>query len=77
MHNDAHKKRVRGRRILKLTDLRELGIPYSDRQLRRLESQGLWPRRIQLEPGCKALGWFEDQIERRLAEAGGEAMKAG
>jgi len=43
----------------------EKGIPYSDR-LRRLEAQGLFPKRVSLVKGGAFRGWPEHVIDRHI-----------
>jgi predicted DNA-binding transcriptional regulator AlpA len=58
-------------RFLLYEDLRmQKGIPYSDRQLRRLEAKGTFPKRIALGGGS-IKGWPESIIDehfQKLAE---------
>ena len=42
------------------------GIPYSDRQLKRLEAKGLFPKRVPLAGGS-IKGWPECVIDEHLA----------
>ena len=48
-------------RLLRRPQLRELGINYTQKHLRDLESQARFPRRIQLGPNSVA--WVADEIE--------------
>jgi predicted DNA-binding transcriptional regulator AlpA len=41
------------------------GIPYSDRQLRRLEAKGSFPKRVSLAGGALK-GWPETVIDEHL-----------
>jgi len=41
-------------------------IPYSSRQLKRLEAKGLFPRRVPIAPGCAIKGWPSIVIEEHL-----------
>jgi predicted DNA-binding transcriptional regulator AlpA len=41
------------------------GITYSDRQLKRLEAKGLFPKRVPLAGGCLK-GWPEVVIDEHL-----------
>jgi hypothetical protein len=43
------------------TDLKKRGIPYSNVHLRRLESRGLFPRRIVLGAG-RFIAWDEHEV---------------
>ena len=43
----------------------EKGIPYSDRQLKRLEAQGMFPRRVPLAGGSLK-GWPEIVIDQHI-----------
>jgi predicted DNA-binding transcriptional regulator AlpA len=51
------------------------GIPYSDRQLKRLEAKGAFPRRVPLAGGSLK-GWPEIVIDQQL-EALAEMSRAG
>jgi hypothetical protein len=42
------------------------GIPYSSRQLKRLEARGLFPRRVPIAPGCSIKGWPSSVLEEHL-----------
>ena len=44
----------------------EKGIPYSDRQLKRLEAKGAFPRRVALAAGGSVKGWPEPIIDEHL-----------
>jgi hypothetical protein len=44
----------------------DYGIPYSSRQLQRLEAKGLFPRRVPIAPGCSIKGWPSSVIEEHL-----------
>ena len=44
----------------------EKGIPYSDRQLKRLEAKGVFPKRISLVAGGSLKGWPEPVIDKFL-----------
>jgi hypothetical protein len=41
----------------------EKGIPYSDRQLKRLEARGVFPKRVALVAGGSVKGWPEPIID--------------
>jgi predicted DNA-binding transcriptional regulator AlpA len=41
-------------------------IPYSSNHLRRLESQGDFPRRIRI--GANRIAWLRDEVEQWLAD---------
>jgi predicted DNA-binding transcriptional regulator AlpA len=43
----------------------EKGIPYSDRQLKRLEAKGTFPKRVPLAGGA-IKGWPEVVIDQHL-----------
>jgi predicted DNA-binding transcriptional regulator AlpA len=43
----------------------EKGIPYSDRQLKRLEAKGTFPRRVPLAGGS-IKGWPELVIDQHI-----------
>jgi predicted DNA-binding transcriptional regulator AlpA len=43
----------------------EKGIPYSDRQLKRLEAKGLFPKRVPLAGGS-IKGWPESVIDQHI-----------
>jgi predicted DNA-binding transcriptional regulator AlpA len=45
----------------------EKGIPYSNRQLKRLEAKGTFPKRVPLAGGS-IKGWPETIIDEHLAE---------
>jgi hypothetical protein len=44
----------------------EKGIPYSDRQLKRLEAKGVFPKRQALVAGGSIKGWAEPVIDRHI-----------
>ena len=44
----------------------EKNIPYSDRQLKRLEVKGLFPKRVALVAGGSVKGWPEPVIDNFL-----------
>lgn len=44
----------------------EKGIPLGDRQLRRLEAKGHFPKRIPIASGCAIKGWPEVIIDEHL-----------
>jgi len=44
----------------------EKGIPYSDRQLKRLEAKGTFPKRVALAAGGSIKGWPETVIDQHL-----------
>lgn len=44
----------------------EKGVPYSDRQLRRLEAKGLFPKRQPFAEGGALKGWPEIVIDAHL-----------
>ena len=43
----------------------EKGIPYSDRQLKRLEAKGAFPKRVPLAGGS-IKGWPESVIDQHI-----------
>jgi predicted DNA-binding transcriptional regulator AlpA len=43
----------------------EKGIPYSDRQLKRLEAKGTFPKRVPLAGGS-IKGWPESVIDQHI-----------
>jgi predicted DNA-binding transcriptional regulator AlpA len=45
----------------------EKGIPYSDRQLKRLEAKGTFPKRVPLAGGS-IKGWPEIIIDQHMEE---------
>jgi predicted DNA-binding transcriptional regulator AlpA len=53
-----------GRRVIR-KPLVEYKTGYSSQHICRLERQGLFPKRIHLQPGG-AVGWFEDQVDAWL-----------
>jgi hypothetical protein len=59
-------------RFLLYEDLRmQKGIPYSDRQLKRLEKKGAFPRRVPIAVGGSIKGWPEvliDEHFKKLAD---------
>jgi prophage regulatory protein len=55
---------VRPRRIISARELHEL-VPYSPSQIRRLEQQGRFPKRVNIGP--HRVGWFLDEIEEWMA----------
>jgi predicted DNA-binding transcriptional regulator AlpA len=62
-------------RFLLYDDLRiQKGIPYSDRQLKRLEAKGTFPKRVPLAGGS-IKGWAESVIDEHL-EALAEVSRA-
>ena len=44
----------------------EKGVPYSDRQLKRLEAKGAFPKRVALCAGGSLRGWPEVVIDRHI-----------
>jgi hypothetical protein len=44
----------------------EKGIPYSDRQLKRLEAKGAFPKRVPLAAGGAIKGWPEVIIDQHI-----------
>lgn len=44
----------------------EKGIGYSDRQLKRLEARGVFPKRVPLAAGGSLKGWPEIIIDEHL-----------
>ena len=53
-------------RFLLYEDLRmQKGIPYSDRQLKRLEARGVFPKRVPLAVGGSIKGWPDTVIPLR------------
>ncbi len=53
--------------------LRTYGIGYSSRHLSRLERDGLFPRRLKLNPNAGtrgACGWWRSEIEAYLQHLG-------
>jgi predicted DNA-binding transcriptional regulator AlpA len=52
----------------------EKGIPYSDRQLKRLEAKGVFPKRVPLAGGS-IKGWAEVVIDQHI-EALAEMSRA-
>jgi prophage regulatory protein len=58
------------RRLLKFTDLIELGISFSREHIRRLEYEGKFPKRIRLSP--QKIAWFEDEISAWVCERDAE-----
>jgi prophage regulatory protein len=44
----------------------EKGIPYSKKQLGRLEEGGKFPRRVQMGPG--RIGWAEHELDAWIAD---------
>lgn len=46
----------------------EKGIPYSDRQLKRLEAKGKFPKRVPLAAGGSIMGWAEPTIDLHIEE---------
>ena len=54
-------------RFLLYEDLRmKKGIPYSDRQLKRLEAKGTFPKRVPLAAGGSVKGWPETIIDEHF-----------
>ena len=49
-------------RILRTPDIRPKS-GYCERQLRDLESQGLFPKRFLLNPNGRAVGWLESEVD--------------
>ena len=52
-------------RVLRFPQLRERGIDFTRKHLRTLESEGRFPRRIQL--GKNSIGWLENAIDEWVA----------
>ena len=46
----------------------DYGIPYSDRQLRRLEEKGHFPKRVALVKGGSFKGWPSQVLDAHLAK---------
>ena len=44
----------------------EKGIPYSDRQLKRLEAKGVFPKRVSLVAWWFVKGWPEPVIDQHI-----------
>ena len=44
----------------------EKGVPYSDRQLKRLEAKGVFPKRVPLVAGGSVKGWPEPVIDKLI-----------
>jgi hypothetical protein len=56
-------------RFLLYDDLKSTkGIPYSDRQLKRLEARGAFPKRVPLAVGGSIKGWPDTVIDQHLEE---------
>ena len=54
-------------RFLLYDDLRtQKGIPYSDRQLKRLEARGAFPKRVPLAVGGSIKGWPSTVIDQHI-----------
>lgn len=53
-------------KFLLYKDLVERGVRYSDRQLRRLEERGVFPKRVSLVKGGSLKGWPEIVIDRHI-----------
>jgi prophage regulatory protein len=55
-------------RIITFKELRPLkGIPFSREHLRRLESEGKFPKRVRLAEGGDYYGYVEKEIDEYLA----------
>jgi prophage regulatory protein len=52
--------------LITLEGLRERGIPTSNSRLRRLESAGLFPKRIRPTP--RTFAWLADELESHIAK---------
>jgi prophage regulatory protein len=52
-------------RLADLSRLKAKGIPYSEPHLRRLETQGDFPRRVTL--GERRVAWVEQEIDEWIA----------
>ena len=54
-------------RLIRYPELKsQKGIPYSREQLRRLEAEGLFPKRIRLVDRSNYFGWLEAEIDTYL-----------
>jgi hypothetical protein len=53
-------------RFLLFKDLAARGIPYSDRQLKRLEAAKKFPRRVPLAKGDAIKGWADVTMDRHI-----------
>lgn len=49
-------------RVLRTPDVQNK-TGYCERQLRELEARGEFPRRFQLSPGGRAIGWLEQEVD--------------
>ena len=52
------------------------GIPYSDRQLKRLEAQGKFPKRVAIVAGGTLKGWPEIVIDEYIAALAEQSRSA-
>jgi predicted DNA-binding transcriptional regulator AlpA len=65
-------------RFLLYDDLRtQKGIPYSDRQLKRLEAKGAFPRRVPLAVGGSIKGWPESIIDEHFEKLAEKSRSGG
>jgi prophage regulatory protein len=53
-------------RLLRYSELRERGVPWSRMHIDRLEKAGRFPRRVRL--GDRTVGWIESEIDALMAE---------
>jgi predicted DNA-binding transcriptional regulator AlpA len=55
-------------RLIRYPELKtQKGIPYSREHVRRLEVEGLFPKRGRLVDGSNYYGWIEAEIDAYLA----------
>jgi hypothetical protein len=65
-------------RFLLYEDLRmQKGILYSDRQLKRLEQKGAFPRRVPLAVGGSIKGWPESIIDEHFEKLADKSRNGG
>lgn len=53
--------------ILRKPDI-ERAVGLSERQIRRLEAEGHFPKRISLCPGGRSVGWRASEVQEWIAE---------
>jgi predicted DNA-binding transcriptional regulator AlpA len=52
--------------ILRKTDV-EKAVGLSERQLRRLEADGHFPKRVSLSPSGRSVGWRASEVQAWIA----------
>lgn len=62
-------------RILRPKDT-EAKVGLCDRELRDLEREGLFPKRFQLNPGGRAVGHLESEVDEWIASRAATRLEA-